>query len=206
MNVRLNYNMSFNAGVFYNGVMVMNTYHVQVWLTTNHTDPASQNVAFERLKYFVYNTLDSSIFINGDNQEQCQKYASAGLKITTLPGDPVDQLIGIVLHCKLKSIMEDRILIDETEISSSLGENITYLHCEGESVNLSQYPEWCRSSDLSHYDISLVEPNNVLSIPKAGAWKDLELAWPTESEQSVTSTQNGSTIVFADFKRTNETE
>ena len=205
MNVRLNYNLSFTAGVFYNGSMIMNSYHVRVWLTTNHSDPASQNIAFERLKYFVYNTLDSSIFINSENQEQCQKYADAGIKITTLPGDPVDQLIGIVLHCKLKSIMEDRILIDETEISSSLGEHITYLHCEGETVNLSQYPDWCLASDLSHYDSTLVETDNVLSMPKAGAWRDLDLAWPDESEQTVTSPPTGNTIVFADFKRSDET-
>lgn len=198
--------MSFNAGVFYNGVMIMNNYHVRVWLITNHSDPTSQNVAFERLKYFVYNTLDSSIFINSENQSQCQKYADAGLKITTMPGEPVDQLIGIVLHCKLKSIMEDRILIEETEISSTLGEHITYLHCEGEGVNLPQYPDWCLSSDLSHYDTNLIEPDNVLSMPKLGAWRDLELSWPEDLEPSVATTQTGNTIVFADFKRSDETK
>lgn len=202
MNVRLRHNMSFVAGVYYGGEMRMNHYNLILNMITNSTDALSHNVAFERIKYFVFGQMDSTIFINQALTEQCKKYLHAGLSITTMPGEPVDQLIGLMLYYKLNSIMEDRILIDETEISSMLGENMIYLHSENENTDIPVVPEWWSTPDTVHSDYVSLDADKVLTMHANKIWRELELDWP---EQESTSNV-GNVVVFADFKSDNETK
>lgn len=201
MNVRLRHDMHFTAGVFYGGQMRMNHYNLRLWMTTNSTDPASHNTAFERIKYFVYQELDSTIFISSEHEEQCRQYMNSGLSITTLPGEPVDQLIGIMLYYKLNAIMQERMIIEETEISSALGENMTYLHCNNENTDLVSWPDWWTSADPLHCDSVLID-TKVVNMPHASAWKDLDLLWPDAGSE----TETGNIVVFADFKKNDGSE
>lgn len=194
--------MTFTAGVYYGGEMRMNNYVVSLHMTTNSTDAVSHNVAFERIKYFVYNKLDSSIFISNNHQEQCKQFVSAGLSVTTMPGEPVDQLIGLMLYYKLNAVMEERIIIDETEISSVLGENMIYLHSDNEITDVGDIPDWWTSADPTHNDYVSLEVDKVVSMHTTTAWRELDLVWP--ETESVTET--GNIVVFADFKPNNDSK
>jgi hypothetical protein len=200
MNVRLQKTLHFTAGVWYDNVLQMNNYVARIHLYTNSTDPISQNTAFERLKYFVYYELDSSILIDQVLAEQCSQFVSAGLRITAMPGAPFDQLVGIMLYYKLNAIMEQRLVITEIEISSSMGENLTYLHDEDENTDDIAKPEWWTSPDLLHCDSDLAQSGKVVAINRTRTWRELELDWPTD-----TKVESGNIVVFADFKR-NDTE
>jgi hypothetical protein len=194
--------MTWTAGVYYAGRMQMNQYLLNLSMITNSTDPENHNIAFERLKYFVYNQMDSTIFINADNTDQCQRFITAGLDVTTLPGDPVDQLIGLMLYYKLNAIMEDRIIVEETEISSMLGENMVYLHSDNETTDIPVYPEWWLSSDCLHCDLDLLGTDKVVNMPGHSVWRDLTLAWPSD----VASVETGNIVVFDNFKNNNDTK
>jgi hypothetical protein len=170
-------------------------------MTTNHTDPATHNIALERIKHFVYNELDSTVFIHTQHDAQCRKFVEAGLNITTLPTEPVDQIVGIMLFHKLNAIMEQYMVIEETELSSVLGDNITYLHSENEITSNIELSPWWTSPDLVHCDQNFLETDKILSLPQASAWRDLDLGWPEETTDSNT----GNVVVFANFKN-NETE
>lgn len=194
--------MNFTAGVYYGDEMRMNHYLLTLHMLTNSTDATDHNVAFERLKYFVYNRLDSTIFINQAHEQKCQQFVAAGLTVTTLPGDPVDQLIGLMLYYKLNAIMEDRIIVDETEISSMLGENMTYLHCENEHTDIGHHPAWWSSPDPSQNDFVSVNTDKIVSMHANTAWRELDLLWQ-ESENIV---ETGNIVVFRDFKPADETK
>jgi hypothetical protein len=196
MNVRLRHTMSFTAGVYYGGEMRMNNYTATLYMTTNSRDAVSHNVAFERIKYFVYNCLDSTIFVNLAHQDKGQQFLSTGLSITTLPGDPVDQLIGLMLYYKLNAIMEDQIVIDETEISSMLGENIVYLHSDNEHTDVEFFPDWWTTVDPVHNDYIALDMDKVVTMHATNVWRELDLSWPN----SETTTETGNIVVFADFK------
>jgi hypothetical protein len=202
MNVRLRHTMPFTAGVYYGGEMRMNHYTATLHMTTNSTDAADHNVAFERIKYFVYNKLDSTIFINQEHQSKCQQFINAGLSVTTLPGDPVDQLIGLMLYYKLNAIMEDRIIVDETEISSMLGENMTYLHSDNEHTDIGEPPAWWTTVDPVHSDFVLIEADKVVTMHASSAWRELDLAWKENQPQ----VETGNIVVFRDFNPANETK
>lgn len=202
MNVRLKYDIPFTAGVYYNGSMRMNNYSLRLWMSTNSLDPADQNISFERIKHFVYSEIDSTIFINIEYTEQCRQFIRSGLNVTTLPGEPVDQLVGIMLYYKLNAIAEDRMIVVETELSSTYGENMTYLHSENEITDDIIKPDWWTSADLVHCDIKLMDSDKVVAMHQTSAWRDLNLAWPDDIEIGET----GNTVVFADFKHSNDTE
>jgi hypothetical protein len=202
MNVRLKYDMPFTAGVYYDGTLRMNNYSLRLWMTTNSETPADQNVSFERIKYFVYTQIDSTIFINSKLEDECQRFAQAGLNITTMPGDPVDQLVGIMLYYKLNAITEDRMNIEETELSSTFGENMTYLHSNFENTLGYEQPDWWTAPDLTHSDFAPVDSDKIVSITQSTAWRDIDLAW----SDAPTSDALGNIVVFADFKQPNETK
>jgi hypothetical protein len=186
--------MPFTAGVYWEGQMLMNRYLVGLYMITNSSDAAVQNIAYERLKYFVYNEMNSTIFVHSEHQDQCRALIAAGLKITTLPAEPVDQLIGIMLYSKLNAVMEDNILITEVEISSDLGENMVYLHSAEESLGPFGGPGWWHEADPIHCDLGLFDSEKIVAMHQAGAWRELDLAWPDQD-----NTVNNNTVVFAKF-------
>jgi hypothetical protein len=197
MNVRLEYTMPFTAGVYWDDQLLMNQYVIKLYMITNSSNADVQNIAYERLKYFVYREMANTIFVNQAHEEQCRLLTAAGLKITTLPAEPVDQLIGIMLYCKLNAVMEEHMIINEIELSSELGESMSYLHAADESLGPFDTPGWWHDADLIHCELSLIDSDKVVAIHRAGAWRELDLAWP--GQDSSVSTDN--TVVFADFVR-----
>jgi hypothetical protein len=200
MNVRIAQLLSFNAGAWYEDSLEMNEYSIKLWLITNTYNPLEQNIAIRRAKHFIFNQLESTIFVDSEEKDRCENFLRAGLNVTTLPGDPSDQLIGIMLFHKLNAIMEDRIKIVEIEISAGTG--VVYLHSENETSEDLNYPEWWSTVDLTHCDFEFINSDKVLSIPQNNAWRDLDLSWP----DSPVEDDSGNVVVFADFKQPNETE
>jgi hypothetical protein len=202
MNVRLKYDFAFTAGIYHNGSFYMNNYTLRVLMATVSEDPNDQTTAFERLKYFIYTCMESTVFIDIDETEQCARYVQAGLNITTMPGAPVDQLIGIMLYHKLNAVMENRMIVFETELSSTVGEYMVYLHSEEETTVGYVQPEWWDTADLTHSEVAPANSDNVVAIPQAAAWRELDLEWTDDS----VSNESGNVVVFANFKKPNETE
>lgn len=202
MNVRLKYDLMFNAGVYHGNQTHLNSYSLRLWMITNTENSLDQSTAFERIKYFMYNHVDNTIFVNSEDQDQCARFLQAGLDITTMPGDPVDQLIGIMLYHKLNAIMENRMIIMETELSSTYGQNMTYLHSDGENALGVADTSWWNSADLTHSDFHLPDLEKVVSMQTTTIWRDLDLAW----HDVPTPHSTGNIVVFADFKPPNETK
>jgi hypothetical protein len=201
MNVRLQYEVDFTAGFFFNDMLRMNNYKIRLWMMTATTDSESHNIAFDRIKYFIGQSLDSGVFINKDNQEQCKLLATAGVKIITLPDEPVDQLVGIMLYCKLNAICEDRMIIGEVEVRSELGGEVTYMHGEDEPIGPYDQAGWWNDANLIHYHSKITETENIVSLSTIASWRELDLHWP---EDEIDNSQNtGNTIVFGNFGKDN---
>ena len=200
MNVRIAQLTNFNAGSWYDGALEMTEYTVKLWMVTQTYNALEQNIAILRAKHFIFDQIESTIFIDSDDVSKCTELAKAGLSITTLPGDPADQLIGIMLFHKLNAIMEDRIKLIEIEISS--GNGVIYLHGENETPDDLTIPDWWSSADLVHSDLQSVESDKVVTMQQVSAWRDFGLAWPDEA----IDIEPGNTVVFANFKSTDDTE
>ena len=199
MNVRLRYSTVFTAGIFYDDQMRMNNYQVKLHLVTNSEEGDDHNIALDRIKYFLHNQLNSTVFINSAETDQCRAFASAGIKMTTLPEDPLDQVIGIMLYCKLNAILEDRMIIDEIEICSELGENIVYLHNNQDAQGPFADVGWWQQSDAVHCDLTLWDNEKTVALHHIGSsWRDLGLHW---DESVIININNDNKVVFADFAK-----
>ena len=199
MNVRLRYATKFTAGIFFADQLHMNNYQINLNMITASEEADDHNVALDRIKYFIGNQLKNTIFINSANSEQCQALANAGLKITTLPEEPIDQVIGIMLYCKLNAILEDRLIVVEVEVSSELGDNIVYFHDEEEAQGPFEIMGWWKESDAVHCDFKLFDNEKIVALHHNGAaWRDLGLHWEDPVEIDI-DTDNK--VVFADFAK-----
>jgi len=199
MNVRIAQLLSFSAGTWYDDHLEMNQFNIKLWMITQSSNPEEQNIAFRRAKHFIYSQLDSTIFVDS-NDPKSAEFAQLGLNVTTMPDEPADQLIGIMLFHKLNAIMEGRIDLIEVEISA--GDAVIYLHSENETSEGLLRPDWWSAADLTHNDVALPDSEKVLSIATSTAWRDLDLAWPDAEPEEPT----GNIVVFADFKQLDETE
>ena len=63
-----------------------------------------QNVAMERIKYFLNECLENSIFVQDTEQKIIEKYSSCGFKVCTVPEEPYDQIITLLMLTKLNRI------------------------------------------------------------------------------------------------------
>ena len=134
MNVRLQYDLEFLAGIYFDDCLQINSYDVSMNLLTKTKDSASTNIAMERLKAFVHGVLESTVFINQTNMERAEFLQLAGCNVTTLPEEPVDQIVGMMLYYKLNAVMEDRMVITNLDIASRLGDGVWYQHDEEDSA------------------------------------------------------------------------
>jgi hypothetical protein len=191
MNVRLQYVTAFNAGFWFEQQLVMSTYQIRVKLLTQTLDPADQNIALERVKHFLLSEIHSTVFVNQTEVECAEAFASLGLNVTTLPEDPVDQIVGIMLYHKLNAIMQGRMKVSELVLSSDAGDNVEFYHSQAEQTNLFAGPGWWNDATTLHDNIDddTAEISDVDTV-----WRELDLGWNgTEIATDVTQ------VVFANF-------
>jgi hypothetical protein len=194
MNVRLQYDLEFLAGIYYEDQLQMNRYTVSLNLLTKTKDSVSTNIALDRVKAFVHGALESTVFINQDNQERAEFMQMMGIRVTTLPEEPVDQIIGMMLYYKLNAIMEERMAVTGLDISSTLGDSVWYQHDEEDMSGPFAQDGWWHRASMQHETIDREsEPGNVVKVVSTG-WHELNLEWP---ENSAPASDN--TVVFAKF-------
>lgn len=201
MNVRFKYSTYFSAGVYYNNAFIVNNYRVTLSFLTATENPTDHEVGMDRIKYFIHNRLANSVFIHKDNHTQCQAFNTANIPVTTLPLEPFDQVVGIALYSKLNAILEDRMLITDLEISSDIGDNITYLHSDDENTGPFNDEGWWLSIDTSNCDYNFVVDDKIVALSKNKSWSELDLDW--DNPESPEDDDNR--LVLADFKN-NETK
>jgi len=196
MNVRLQYDIEFMAGIYYDDQLQLNSYAINLGLLTKTTDAASTNIAMDRLKYFMHGELANTVFVNQLNQDRAEMMQIMGINVTTLPEEPVDQIIGMMLYCKLNAIMEGRMTLTRLDLSSVLGDSVWYQHDEDDALGPLREDGWWHRPTTEHHSIAeSITPDNVVRVTP-NAWHELGLTWP---EQETENTAN--TVVFANFSR-----
>ena len=196
MNVRLQYDLEFLAGIYYEDQLQLNSYSVSVSLLTQTEDAASSNIALERLKCFVYHDLATTVFFGPSDHEKAEMFQMMGTNVTTLPDAPVDQIVGMMLYCKLNAILEERMIVTNVTIQSLLGDNVRYLHSNQESLGPCAEPGWWTDPGPVHSNFKpAAGSKRVVKINRTPTWRDMDLGWSgTEQPKNETNT-----VVFAKF-------
>jgi predicted Fe-Mo cluster-binding NifX family protein len=196
MNVRLEYDMNWRAAIWFEERLQINDYSAELSIYTNTMDHEDHVTSMARLNHFMYHELTNTVFIKQDNQDQLRALAAAGIKVTTLPEEPIDQIIGIALYCKLNAILEQRMMVTNVTIQSLLGDNVRYLHSSQESLGPCSDDGWWMDAGPIHSNFKPAAGNRrVVKINRTPTWRDLDLGWSgTEQPKNETNT-----VVFAKF-------
>lgn len=202
MNVKIKFETMFTAGVHWLDKLYMTNYTVKIKMLINSADIQEQNIAMHRLKCMLQEQFSNSVFVNQTNQKQIKQYLAAGVSVSPLPEEPLDQIIGIMLFCKLNAVMEERLFITSLDLSSEIGDLIVYTHSEGEAIGPFASEGWWHSEEPIHNEISKyakrINDERIVEMQKKQTWKDYGFHWDYEE------TPIESTVVYADFPRKHE--
>jgi hypothetical protein len=197
MNVRLEYDMNWRAAIWFEDRLQINDYSAELSIHTNTMDHEDHVTCMARLNHFVYHELTNTVFVKQDNQEQLRALAAAGIKVTTLPEEPIDQIIGIALYCKLNAILEERMIVTNVTIQSLLGDNVRYLHAHNESLGPCSESGWWTDPGPVHSNFKPVTGGKrVVKINRTPTWRDMDLGWSGAEEP-----KNEKTTVVVKFPR-----
>jgi hypothetical protein len=196
MNVRLQHERSFLASTWSPDLLpgsqnfLTNHYHVRIRMITHVLDNQEINIAAQRSLYMLDTEFSDTVFLNQQYEEPARFMQSLGMDVTLLPGEPVDQIIGMMLYCKLNAVMAGRITVTQLEICSERGDHVWYLHERDEPLGPFESQGWWNLEDPMHIDTPPLETDTPSIQPDP--WHSLELAWPVEPVPS--------TVVYADFR------
>lgn len=195
MSVRLQYDADFLAGIYFENTLQLNSYSISMSLLTGTSNPAKINVAMERLRTFISAELSDAVFIKRTYESEAEMLYSLGVNICTLPEEPIDQIVGLMLYCKLNAIMEGQLIITSLDIKSELGDNVWYQHDEDESIGPFEQDGWWHKNSTQKETLDLDNtPENVVKVQTTG-WKEYGLEWPEETKEA------NAKVVFPKFKR-----
>lgn len=198
MNVRLQYNIEFPGAIHIDGALQLNQYQVNLSLQTQSQNRAAINIAMDRLKCFINAELVDAVFVNQQENDLCEILQMIGANVVTLPDEPVDQIIGLMLFCKLNAIMEGIMVVTALDICSSLGDDVWYEHCEEDSVGPFSASGWWHEPGTRHHNLTDGEiPDKVVKVVP-NPWSEYGLLWPDAVDKSQ-ETQH--TVVYAKFPK-----
>lgn len=183
MTARISKDFAFQSAIHIDDNFVLNSYKMTLWMDV-HTDSVDeQNIAMDRIKYFIDEGLDNCVFVSLALEKSIiENYVKAGIKICTLPDDPFDQVVGAVILTKMNAITEGKLFVTEIKIKSricdevefylSSDEDIEFLNVKGKHWYTQPNTlnnDWIKKSSKKEKIVELKK--EVLD------WADLGLSW-----------------------------
>jgi hypothetical protein len=74
-----------SAGVYFEGEFLVTLYQLSLKMEVNTESIKEQNIAMERIHYFLCECLGNCIFVQDTEKKVIEKYTNADIKVCTLP-------------------------------------------------------------------------------------------------------------------------
>ena len=144
-----------------------------------------QNVAMERIKYFLNECLENSIFVQDSEHKVIEKYNTCGFKVCTVPEEPYDQIITLLLLVKLNSITEGRLVITDMTLGSRISDDVKFI-CDIESPlgPLEEQGWWSdNGTSISNPIKKSAKKDKIVKLFKTD-WAEYNLIWKEKDNLS----------------------
>jgi hypothetical protein len=198
MTARIQRSFDLQMGVHFTGVFYMNIYDIDLHFNVETENIKEQNIALERIKFYLAECLEYSIFVHDKEEDAIEKYMSANLKVSVLPEEPYDQIVAIMLMTKLNAITEGRLVITDISISSRMSDGVSCMHDIDDNIGPFITKDWWNEGNtkINNYKYS---PKNkkILKLIKPIDWVDVYLNWDHTTEPIVQNIANE--IVYVNF-------
>lgn len=181
MTTRIQRDFSFQAGVYFKEEFLMSLYTITCYMEVETESIREQNVAMERIKYFLNECLDNCFFVQDIEHKVIEKYMSCGFKVCTVPEEPYDQIVALLLLTKLNSITEGRLVITDLTLGSRISDEVKFI-CDIESpLGPLEAPGWWtdNGTSISNPIKKSVKKDKIVKLFKTTTtdWADYNLVW-----------------------------
>lgn len=185
MTTRIEREFSFQAGVYFKEEFLMNLYTITLYMEVETESIREQNVAMERIKYFLNECLENSIFVQDSEHKVIEKYNTCGFKVCTVPEEPYDQIITLLLLVKLNSITEGRLVITDMTLGSRISDDVKFI-CDIESPlgPLEEQGWWSdNGTSISNPIKKSAKKDKIVKLFKTD-WAEYNLIWKEKDNLS----------------------
>lgn len=181
MTTRIEREFSFQAGVYFKEEFLMNVYTISLFMEVETESIREQNVAMERIKYFLNDCLENSIFVQNTEHKIIEKYNSCGFKVCTVPEEPYDQIITLLLLTKLNSITEGRLVITDITLGSRMSDQVKFISDIESPRGPLEMPGWWMDASTSISDPikATIKKDKIVKLFKTPTtdWAEYNLIW-----------------------------
>jgi hypothetical protein len=189
MNVRLSYDLNFSAIICDGDRLLPNRYTMKVNVITATENSNYQNIALQRILFFMREIFENSIILNSENPHILKLSEMFGNNhLVFLPEEPYDQILGIMLFQKFSAITEENFEIESVIIGSELSDNIMYT-----IEDYNNFPDYAYITDehpTAWWDRSDITTADIKQTADNISWKDLDLDWDTIYADILENTSN----------------
>jgi hypothetical protein len=119
---------AFQAAVHFEGNFLMTVYELSLGMEVDTASIKEQNIAMDRITFFLNECLENSVFVEHADKKAIEKYLQADIKVCTLPEEPYDQIITILLLLKLNAITEGKLHINSISLRSGLSDDVKFIY------------------------------------------------------------------------------
>ena len=178
MGTRISREFDFLAAVYFEGNFLLNNYGLSMTYIVETESIHEQNIAMDRMKCFINDILENCVFVQDTEVKVIEKYQAAGLKVCTVPEEPYDQIITILLLYKLNAICEGRLIASDIQLNSLLSDEVNFLYDIDElSTNHPYKYGWWTDNSTSYNNISTGKKEKIVKLVKKNDWASLGLDW-----------------------------
>lgn len=199
MTARIHRSFDLQMGVHFTGEFYMNLYEIDLNFNVETESIKEQNIALDRIKYYLSECLEHSILVHDAEDKTIEKYLNADMRVCVLPEEPYDQIVGIMLLVKLNAITEGRLVVTDISIGSRMSDNVGCLHSLEDNTGPFALKNWWSDSStkINNYIVS-GKGKKIVKLHKPSAdWDEVNLEYK-EKEPFMKNTSS-SEIVFANF-------
>jgi len=186
LSTRIERDFSFQAGVHFEGKLIMNVYGFTLAMEVETESIIEQNIAMDRIIYFLKDSLTNSVFVQNTDKKAIEKYTQADIKVCTVPEEPYDQIITMLLILKLNNITEGRLNITDIFLESELSDSVRFSYdFETAKHNPFGNKGWWLESSTSMNDIEKnTKKEKIVRLVKHNDWANVGLEWQKKTKAS----------------------
>lgn len=184
MIAQIDRDFEIQAAVHLQDKFLISTYFFTLGMEVNTESIREQNVAMERIKYFLFDRLEHSVFVQDTETEVIERYQAAGIKVCTVPNEPYDQIISLLLLMKIDAIVEGRLTITDITLSSSLSDGIRFRESfEEASCTLGTAGWWTDPlPSIMNRNKTKNKKDKVVKLVNKNEWNDINLTWVDKTD------------------------
>jgi hypothetical protein len=186
LNTRIEREFSFQAAVYFEGSFIMNVYALLLSMEVETDSMKEQAIAMDRIEYFLSECIANSVFVESTEKRSIEKYSNADIKVCTLPEEPYDQIITILLLQKLNSITEGRLSITDIVLKSELSDGVKFIY-NVEEANLHPFGKgWWSEANTNITDVlKSNRKDKIVKLVKTNdCWSIADLEWEEKSSNT----------------------